>query len=63
MHLALEFIGLCLGAVTAAFVLSLLWYKVTQRDQLDRSTVIFFIKLWYGIGTIGILVGLALKYG
>ena len=62
MYLTIQFIELCLGASSAAFVLSLFWYKATQRDKLDRGTVVFFAKLWYGIGVTCILLGILLKY-
>jgi hypothetical protein len=63
MPLALEFIAICLGTSTAGVALSLGWYKVTQRDSMDKDTVLFFAKLWYGFGVAVIVLGLLLKYG
>jgi len=63
MHLSLEFSAVCLGASTGGMLLSLAWYKATQQDALDRGTVLFFAKLWYGLGAAAIALGLFLKYG
>jgi len=63
MRLALEFIAICLGASTVGTVLSLGWYRVTRRDAVDRGTVLFFVKLWYGFGVAVTILGLLLKYG
>jgi hypothetical protein len=62
MHLLVEFIEVCLFASTAGTVLSLFWYKATQKEQLDRETITFFVKLWYGIGGIAFVIGVLLKY-
>lgn len=63
MRLALEFVAICIGLSTAGTVLSLAWYKVTQRDALDKDTVLFFVKLWYGFGVGLAILGLLVKYG
>jgi len=54
MRFSLEFSAMLLGVSTAGTALSLLWYRATYPDPLDRDTVVFFAKLWYGFGAAGI---------
>jgi hypothetical protein len=63
MHLTVEFVEVCLFASTVGTVLSLFWYKATQKEELDRETITFFVKPWYGLGGIASVIGVLLKYG
>ncbi|MGH9748164.1 MAG: hypothetical protein ACRD59_18865 [Candidatus Acidiferrales bacterium] len=50
------------GVASIGWILSIGWYQVTRRDELDRDTMLFFAKLWIGIGAFGILMFLFFRY-
>jgi hypothetical protein len=51
------------GTALIGWILSLGWYQLTRRDDLDRVTIFFFAKLWLGIGAFGMLMFLFFRYG
>lgn len=51
------------GTALMGWVLSLGWYQITRRDELDRDTMFFFAKLWLGIGAFGMLMFFFFRYG
>jgi len=57
----LEFVALMFGTATVFVFLSLMWYRMTQPDPIDRDTVIFFAKLGYGGAAAALLLALLLR--
>jgi hypothetical protein len=51
------------GTALMGWILSLGWYQLTRREEPDRDTILFFAKLWLGIGAVGILSYLFFRYG
>ena len=60
-HLA-GMIAISVGVAATGWILSLGWYQATQREEPDRDTILFFAKLWLGIGALGILLFLLFKF-
>ena len=54
--------AISLGVAAIGWILSLAWYQATRRDELDRATILFFAKLWLGIGGLGILFFFFFKF-
>ena len=50
-----------LGVAIVGWLLSLGWYQTAQQDALDRDTVLFFAKLWLGMGAFGVAMFLLFK--
>ena len=61
MRFFLEAVAIMFGAATAFVFLSLMWYRTTQPDPIDKDTVIFFAKLGYGGAVAAILLALLLR--
>jgi len=55
-------IAISVGVAAIGWILSLGWYQATQREKPDRDTILFFAKLWLGIGALGILLFLLFKF-
>jgi hypothetical protein len=62
METFLQLAGILLGAGTVATLLASGWYVVTQKEPLDRGTILTLAKIFYGIAVPGLLVALLLKY-
>ncbi len=58
----LQLVGIFLGLGTVGTLLASGWYVVTQKEPLDRDAVLVFAKIFFGIGAVGILAYLFLKY-
>jgi hypothetical protein len=54
--------AISLGVAAIGWILSLGWYRATRRDELDRDTILFFAKLWLGVGALGILLFFVFKF-
>jgi Zn-dependent membrane protease YugP len=62
MQQTLVFAVIDAGMAMTAWILSLAGYQVTQADGVDRHTVLFFGKLWFGLAMLFILVFLFVEY-
>jgi hypothetical protein len=54
--------AISLGVAAIGWILSLSWYRATRSDELDRDTILFFAKLWLGVGALGILLFFVFKF-
>lgn len=55
-------ITISLGVAIIGWLLSLGWYRATQKDSPDKETALFFAKVWLGIGAFGIVMFLISKH-
>jgi len=46
----------------ASALLSIAWYRVVAKGALDRDTILFIVKLSFGIGLTGMLIFCWTKY-
>jgi hypothetical protein len=51
-----------LGVAVAGSGIAILWYRLTAKGPVERDTVFFPIKLFFGIGAFGIVIFLILKF-
>jgi hypothetical protein len=58
----IEVISISLGVGVVGSILSVAWYRVTARGELERDTIYFLIKLFFGISAFGIVGYLIAKY-
>jgi hypothetical protein len=57
-----EMLFISAGVALMGWILSLGWYRFTRRDELDRDTILFFAKLWLGVGALGMLLFFFFKF-
>lgn len=58
----LQFFILVPATGVVGFVLCVLWGCISRSTSFDRDTAIFLAKIWFGIVTAGIILGLLMKY-
>ena len=58
----LQVTGIFLGLGAVGTLLASGWYVVTQKEPLDRDAISVFAKIFFGIGAVGILAYLFVKY-
>jgi hypothetical protein len=50
------------GGGTLGSVLAILWLRMTENAWPDRDTMIGLAKVFYGLGVLGIVMYLFIKY-
>ena len=53
----------CLGVSVVGSSLAIAWYRLTSKGPLERDKILFLIKLFFGIGAVGMVFFLLTKYG
>ena len=52
----------CLGLAVVGSAIGILWYRITSPGPLERDTVLFNMKMFFGIGASGIVMFLIVKF-
>jgi hypothetical protein len=53
---------IALGGGTIGSFLATLWLRTTERSWPDKETIIGLAKVFYGIGALGVVMYLFMKY-
>jgi hypothetical protein len=52
----------CLSTSTVASALLILCYRMIDREWPDTDTVLFSIRVFFGIGALAVVFGLVLEF-